>query len=95
MAGLINDMVAFIEDLPVQISNQTSTRSNLIGWNINLIDQIDVRDYRIDVPTRHMLHSVVNILHSRRNKKHWAVNIQCARRNIESSPPNMDLTGRS
>ena len=51
VAGLINDMVALIEDLSVQISNQTSTRSNLIVPNINLIDQINVRDYRIDVPT--------------------------------------------
>jgi hypothetical protein len=52
LASLINEMVALIEDLPVQISNQTSTRSNLIGRNINPIDQINVRDYRIDVPTR-------------------------------------------
>jgi hypothetical protein len=52
LAGVINDMVALIRNLQVQISNQTSTRSNLIVPNINLIDQIDVRDYQIEVLTR-------------------------------------------
>ncbi len=52
VASLINDMVALIRNLQVQISNQTSTRSNLIVPNINLIDQINVRDYRIDMLTR-------------------------------------------
>jgi hypothetical protein len=51
LASLINDMVAMIRNLQVQISNQTSTRSNPIVPNINLIDQIDVRDYRIDMLT--------------------------------------------
>jgi hypothetical protein len=54
LAALINDRAALIRNLPVQISNQTSTRSNLIVPNINLIDQINVRDYRIDMlPRQH------------------------------------------
>ena len=46
LAALIKDVAGLINDLPVQISNQTSTRSNLIVPNINLIDQINVRDYQ-------------------------------------------------